>query len=229
MKSEAQEPRDDQAIGPDRVIRLPDGAIIYAAREMPDWQIREFCKIPILFEGRKFYLLQKHRTDPPYALAYELSAWPDDLHEESPVKITYDEGYVARREQEARQDSRDELVRFCLLPFYPFLGYLWSRFKDDSLERFGFQPRPITAASITFSLGVILLEGIFLGFVDAGWLASSISPRFQVVDFALFGVLLVDSGIRMPQLFGGVESPDGLLEWLLRPFRDPPAPPPPID
>ena len=120
-------------------------------------------------------------------------------------------------------------MRSLLLPFYPFLGFLWSRFKDDVLERYGFQPRPLTGASILLSLGVVLLEGIFLSFVDVGWLASAVSPELQWLDYGLFGVLLVDAGFRTQQILGGAEAPDGFLEWLLRPFREPPPPLPPPD
>ena len=40
-----------------------------------------------------------------------------------------------------------EAVRLCLLPFYPFLGLLWSG-TQNLLARFGLVPRSLTSISI---------------------------------------------------------------------------------
>jgi len=204
-------------VGADKVLSFGESVIIHAAREMPDWQVREFCKIPIYFGGRKYYLKRKLRLERPYAMSYELEPWPEDLHEESNLDITYDGEYVAQRDRLVRADQRNDLGRALLLPFFPFLGFLWSEFKDRKLERFGLNPLSMTAASVLLGFAVVVIEIIFLFLFRLGFAQVVFGLSTPRPDFTLFVLLLVDTVARADQVLRGVNSPAGFLEWFVKP------------
>src|SRR6266511_2730531 len=82
------------SVASDKVLYYGESVIIYATREMPDWQVREFCKIPIYFEGRKFYLLRPRLQFVTHHIrGFHASLAQEDLHEESNLSITYDQDY----------------------------------------------------------------------------------------------------------------------------------------
>ena len=203
-------------IGPDKVIFHDDAVIIWAAREMSDWQVREFCRIPIYFQGRKYYLKRRSRMDPPYVMGYELEAWPAEYQGESTLSINYGEQYVAERDRGARTDQQNELLRLALLTIYPLLGFLWSRFKDRKLERFGFNPRSITEASLFVQLAFVICESVFLFVFRCGFIETAIGFADARLDLLLFVIGAADVVIRSNQVLRGDEHPDGLLEWLAR-------------
>ena len=205
-------------VGSDKVSWFGESVIIHAAREMPDWQIREFCKIPIHFDGRKYYLKRKLRLERPYAMSYELEPWPEDLHEESKLEISYDANYVAQRDRLLLTDKGNDLGRAFLLPFFPFLGFLWSGFKDRKLERFGFNPLSMTTASVLLEFALVVIEVIFLFLFHLGFGQVVFSLATSWLDFAAFVVLLVDMVVRADQVLRGVELPAGFLEWLVKPL-----------
>ncbi|SRR6266511_4125559 len=204
------------SVASDKVLYYGESVIIYATREMPDWQVREFCKIPIYFEGRKFYLLRKARMEPPYVMGYELEPWPEDLHEESNLSITYDQDYVAQRNRLVQTEQRNDLGRLLLLPLFPFLGFLWARFKDRTLERFGFHPVSMTNASLLVEFGFFVIETIFLFVFHDGFAQVAFGLATAWLDYAVFVVFLVDMIARYDQVLRGIESPPGFLEWLVR-------------
>ena len=49
-----------------------------------DWPIREFCRVPIYFGGRKYYVRSRTKAERPYAMVYELSVYlePCESHDE---------------------------------------------------------------------------------------------------------------------------------------------------
>jgi hypothetical protein len=60
------------AVGPD-LVRVGDEIVtVFAMREMPDWTVREFCRVPIHFRGYKFFPKRKLPDPSPYAFRYEL-------------------------------------------------------------------------------------------------------------------------------------------------------------
>jgi len=202
-------------VGSDKVLWFGESVLIHATREMPDWQVREFCKIPIYFDGRKYYLKKKLRLERPYAMSYELDPWPEDLHEESNLDITYDAQYVAQRDQLIQSDKRNDLGRALLLPFFPFLGFLWSGFKDRKLERFGLSPVSMTTASVLLEFALVVIEVIFLFIFHYGFAQVVLGLSTSRFDFTLFVLLLVDMIARADQVLRGVDPPAGFLEWLV--------------
>jgi len=159
---EISEPKPERVlqIGPDRVTFEANNVVIEAKHEMPDWEVREINPAPVYFEDKKFFLIEKRRANPPYAIRYLLSPWPEDQTAGTKLFYTYDAETVAEREANHRLGNRDEIVRLCLLPFYPFLGLLWSG-TQQRLTRFGFVPRAITSASIFVVFSLLFAEGVF--------------------------------------------------------------------
>lgn len=225
---------DTFKIGPDRITLSGPNVIIDARHEMPDWQVREFSRIPIYFRDQKYFLRQKTPNKRPYAIRYLLEPWPKDNREIARSSLAYDEESVTRRESELRGGRIDEIIRVPLLLLYPFLGMLWSGTKQK-LIRFGFVPRTITGLSIFFTLSLVVVQGTFAKLlifttlrshqvVMGGMLRAfigheyvSLGPlqiRVLWLDVVLLLALLSDCVIRYSQHLREVESPWGFLEWL---------------
>ena len=202
-------------VGPD-LVRVGDETItVFAMREMPDWTVREFCKVPIHFRGHKFFLLRKSPGPPPYACRYELAPWHPELGQESSCPIHYDEDYVADRDLHSRSSRRQDHLRAALFGVYPFLGYGWSGFKERVLGPIGFEPGSITEASVMITVGFWLLEGTFVGAFHVGFLAILFSCwPLTWLDYVLVVLLPLDSAIRFGQIIRGDSAPDGFLEWV---------------
>ena len=67
-------------IGSDKVWVGPERLIIHAAEPM-DLPIREFCRVALYFQGRKYYYVQSKRTGQrPHAVIYWLWPWPTDFN-----------------------------------------------------------------------------------------------------------------------------------------------------
>ena len=202
-------------VGSDRVNISANRVLIDAAQPM-DWAISEFCRTPVYFEGRKYYLRSRHAASPPFARQYELCPWPADLHEESSRAVIYSEAYVAERDARARRERRGDLFHTLLLPFYPFLGLCWSQFKNSALSRLGFEPRSITSASLILMLNLLVLEGIFVGWLRTGimvWVCRDIG--FRDLDWALMVLVAVDTLLRYNQSMNlDLQRHWGFCEWL---------------
>jgi len=116
-----------------------------------DWQVRELNPVPVYFEERKYLLVRKCRGEVPFAARYVLKSWPADVVSSSPRFHTYDEQTVAERDGAFHGERLNKAISFLLLPFYPFLGLLWSRIQIR-LAYYGFVPRYLTG----FSIGAVL-------------------------------------------------------------------------
>src|ERR1035437_1711788 len=155
-------------VGPDTVTFDGEIVVIQARREIPDWKVREFHRHAIYFQGRKYFLRNRGKARPPFAFEYKLAPWPDDLHEQSIRSFIYDEESVAARDASAGREQRRHLAWCFLVPFYPFLGFCWSGFKERVLRPIGFLPQSITSASTILTLGVVLVDGIMFGYLGGG-------------------------------------------------------------
>lgn len=208
-------PADGLRVGPDLTCVEGDALVVYAVTPM-DWPIREFCRVPIFVRGWKYYLRDKAKAQPPFAMRYELCRWPDDLHDESNQPVTYDEFYVRQRDLDALAERRANLAYFFLVPFSPLLGLCWSGFKDRVLVPLGFAPGTLTKASVALAFHLWILEGIFVGWLRGGLLQLVFSsPSLAAVDWILIVVLGLDSAVR----FGGLLNSEtdyrhGFCEWL---------------
>lgn len=201
--------------GSDKVHAEGERLIIQATEPM-DWPIREFCRIPLYFQGRKYYLRSKRKGEPPYAMVYELWPWPTGSHEASTRQVIYDEAYVLERDRMAAKGRGYERLHVILLPLYPLLGLCWSGFKNRVLASIGFEPGSITKASIALTFNLFIAEGVFVGWLAGGLLMYLLQrPGLRVVDWALMIMLGADSLMRFSQsLKLDVDRHWGFCEWL---------------
>jgi len=231
---EIEQPRTIR-IGPDQVTITDQGVVIEAKHELPDWQIREFKIIPVYFEDRKYFLVNKRKAEPPYAFRYVLRRWPETHIDSAPFFHTYNAEAVAERDSTRRSGQREELVRLALMPFYPFLGFLWSG-AQKKLIRFGFVPQSITGVSVFLGFCLLLLQGAFaaimlnvgarMGNVTLGGMVLAFTghTHFQIgpigipvslLDSLLLIALLADVPVRYSHYLGEEEWAGGFLEWMV--------------
>jgi hypothetical protein len=223
-------------VGPDRVLVSDKEIIIDARRAFVDWDVREINQVPVYFEDKKYYLVEKRKGEPPFGVRFVLLPWPEDLTTCAKGFHTYDEETVAAREGQHRGSQRDDLVRALLMPFYPLMGYLWSG-TQRRLTRFGFAPHSLSGVSIFTSFSLLFAEGVFAvvlintsirsGKVALGGFVRAMAPGDSIhlgpisipvvlVDIALFVALLADVAIRYTEYLREDEWAGGFLEWLLR-------------
>src|SRR5262245_5579460 len=207
---------------------------IDALHEMPDWQVREFARVPVYIEDWKFFLRERLPGKKPYAARYILERWPEDCKEPCKTFLSYDEAAVAEREASIKSGRTDDIGRAVLMLFYPVLGMLWSGTKEK-LVRFGFVPRSITGISIFTTFGLMLLQAVFAkvliftslrtGNIVLGGMIRAFANTdylnlgfFQVrllwMDVALFVCLLLDVIIRYSQHLRDAENGWGFMEWI---------------
>lgn len=228
MPPSNQQP-DGLKIGRDKVTFVGELVVIHARREMADWQVREFCRVPIHFQDRKYYLSEKGPAERPYAFCYVLAPWPANLHEESKLSIVYDAEYVAERDGVARTDQAAEVSRLALLLIYPMLGFLWSGTKRRLAEHLGIIARRSTSASLFFEAFLLALYAVLWSW--SGGFATVLFGLFGGGSFGawtfgtaffhlvVLGILCWDWVMRLDGLLReDVAYPIGFFEWLRR-FR----------
>jgi hypothetical protein len=206
-------------VGPDKVQVGPDSVIIFSTRIMSEWTIREFCRVPIYFQSRKFFLLRKAPAPAPFAMRYELACWTADLPNETTRFINYDEAYVVEREREFKSNFRNGHLHSALFCLYPLLGFFWSGFKERVLGPIGFEARSITGASIMLAFSFFLLEGVFVFYFGSGFAAAVIGNSLfgtplVWLDRLFLCILPVDCLFRFGRRLRGDDNPAGILEWV---------------
>ena len=207
----------EHAVGGDLVRVSDDKLVVFARREMADWTVREFCRVPIHFRGHKFYLMRKEPGPAPYAFCYELGMWHSELGMESNRPIHYDEDYVAERDQNFRTSRKHDNLHSALFALYPFLGFCWSGFKERVLGPVGFDPVDITDASVMFAFAYFMLNAVFVCYFGAGFLAVVFSRMWLLyVDYLMFVVVPIDCAVRFGRIIRGDSVPAGFLEWVFR-------------
>jgi hypothetical protein len=216
-------------VGKDHLTITEHFVVIDAVIEMPDWEVREFQRVPIFLGEVKFFLRQKAVGEKPFAWRYLLERWPQDAHfSAAPLSFTYDEEFVRERDAEhSRAATLDKLSR-ALLCLYPLLGFLWSGTKKKLIPA-GFVPRTITGVSIFSCLCLLLLQGTFIR-MRVGLVSflfgnvAKLNLGLLVADYVLFGLMLLDIVFRFDQhVRSNTEYPWGFCEWITAPFRRKPA------
>ena len=222
-------------IGPDQVTITENEVVIEARHEMPDWEVRSSKAPAIYFEDRKYLLTEKRPAHPPFAIRYVLQPWPEGKVANDKIFHTYDEEAVAQRDSSRRGDKLDEMVWVLLLPFYPFLGFLWSG-AQQRLVRFGYLPRSITGISIFTTFGLMLAQGVFAvvtinasirsGKIMVGGILRALMSQdhFQIgpvgipatyIDCLILLALVADLAIRYSNYLREDQWTGGFLEWLV--------------
>ncbi len=136
------------------------------------------------------------------------------LTPEAPNAVVYNEGYALERDKAAAKARRRFYV--ALLPFYPFWGLLWSRFKNRVLGPLGLEPGSITKASIVLIFNLFIVESIFVGWLVGGILAYFLGrPELRPVDWVLMLLLGADSAMRFGQALKlDIQHHWGFCEWM---------------
>lgn len=193
-------------IGPDEVHLFEGGCVILSLADM-DWQIREFCRVPIWFRETKYYLHYKEFDEDRQKFAYHLHHWPADHAQASPEEVFYNIEYIQARDLESANHRKKSRWLLFLRPFYPLLGYAWSDYKNRVLVPVGFRPDSITRMSVFVSFLVAYVTGIF-----AGWLGQG-EP---IVMWSIMLTFALDCSVRYTQSqYMDVEHHWGFFEWLL--------------
>ena len=216
-------------VGKDCLTITDQFVVIDAANEMLDWQVREFQRTPIFLGDFKFFLRQKIRAKPPFALRYLLERWPDDAQfDAAAFSYVYDEQFVAERDAEVARVQKYECIGRFLICFYPLLGFLWSGTKKKLIPA-GFVPRSINGISIFTCVCLMLLQGTFLRmrlglFTMLFGKLGKLELGLLTADYVLLFLMLVDTVFRFDQQIKGVvEYPWGFCEWVTKPFRRKPV------
>jgi len=226
METGAETNQQTLWVGKDHLTITDQFVFIDAAEEIPDWQVREFQRMPIFLGDFKFFLRGKLAATAPFAIRYVLERWPEDAHfDAAPISFTYDEQFVLERDAEkARRDKYEKLGR-TLMPFYPLLGFLWSGTKNRLIPA-GFIPRSVTGVSIFTCVCLMLLQGTFIRmrlglFKFLFGNVNTLEFGLLVADYALLGLMLLDAVIRFDQHIRHSETdrPWGFCEWITAPFR----------
>lgn len=218
-------PQETLWVGKDCLTISGDFVIIDAAREIPEWQVREFQRMPIFLGDFKYFLRQKGAAEPPFAVRYLLERWPDDADfAAAPISFTYDEQFVAERDAEQARLKRFERLGMVLMCLYPLLGFLWSGTKRRLVPA-GFVPRTITGVSIFSCVCLLLLQGTFIRmrlglFTLLFGKIHRIEMGLLGLDYLLFAFMIVDIVLRFDQhIKNTAEYPWGFGEWITKPFR----------
>jgi hypothetical protein len=223
-------------VGPDRVLITDKEVTIDAKHTFPDWDVREINQVPIYFEDKKYYLVEKRTAEPPFAVRFVLLPWPEDLTTCAKGFHAYDAETVAAREGQHRGSQCDDLTRAFLMPLYPILGFLWSG-TQRRLTRFGFAPHSLSGVSIFTSFCFLFAQGVFAvvlinsslrsGKIALGGFIRAMAPGdyfhigpisipVMLVDIALGVAVLADLAMRYTEYLREDEWAGGFLEWLLR-------------
>ncbi len=208
-------PADGKPFGSDVICTRADRLVIFAAQPM-DWPAREFCRVPVFVEGRKYFLHSRGGSVPPFAASYELHPWPKELRDASTEEIHYTKHYIAERDCAAARQRRGDAINFLLLPLYPLLGLFWSGFKRRVLHQAGFEPSSITKASVVMLFHLWIVEGIFVGWLQGGLLMLFFPwATNQWADWIFLFVIGADTVMRASDAIkSGPACHLGFLEWL---------------
>src|SRR5437867_4362748 len=128
METAQECPKTDTInVGPDQVTIEGNKVTIEARHALPEWQVREYVRIPVYFQEKKYFLRQKSPGQKPFAMRYVLELWPEDgCATTSRVMLEYNEQVVAEREAAIRGGHLEDVAKAALLLVFPFLGMLWS-------------------------------------------------------------------------------------------------------
>jgi hypothetical protein len=216
-------------VGKDHLTIGDSFVIIDAAKEIPDWQVRDFQRMPIFLGEFKFFLRQKLAAEKPFMVRYVLERWPEDANfSAAPFSFTYDEQFVLERDTEHARNAKLENLGRLLICFYPLLGFLWANTKRKLIPA-GFIPRSITGVSVFSCVCLLLLQGTFIRmrlglFTFLFGNMAKLDVGLLVADYVLFGLMVLDILLRFDQhIRHSTDYPWGFCEWVVAPFRRKPA------
>ncbi len=215
----------ETALGPDRVLRLGERLIVRSRVDMPDWNVRRFRRLAILFEGRRYFVCERTvEGGADGTVRYVLAPWPDTLHDLPAGEAVYDEAFVQARDAARRELRARRSVGLVLFVLIPLLGFVWSRTKRRLLRRYGISTRTATTWSVRLEWLVLLF-----GSGPAALLGAFGGPVGRLLLVAWFAFWGVDLMFRYGDLHRDEPVHYGFYEWLfafrvlLSDEREPPS------
>lgn len=205
------------AVGRDEVLLFGNKVVVCAAKEMPDWEARDFQRPKILFQGESYYVSRKFPGEREHPFRYELAPWPE--YQEDPKHvIDYNEDYVAERDGRFKKVRPVTNTSTGLWLLSPLLGFFWSGAKRRILEPMGFNPLRISLASCLLAYAIFLGE-LFTFFFLAHGLLQRLLGLGVWLDYLCLLIFPLDAAVRFFQITNAsTRYPDGLLEWAVK-FR----------
>lgn len=198
-----------ETVGRDAVRFRGSAVVVDSSADMPDWEFRDYRRTAVLFRDQKYFVAEK-RLLPGGSYRYVLEPWVDGVDVPGRT-ITYDEGYAAARDADARDAVRRDRASAALFFVSPLLGLLPARAKLALNDRYAFDPPTVTQQSIFlerivfYCLAALIMMGGFARLPDA-WLAW-----LMVLAAAVF----VDMIMRMGPAEGGEQEQPGFWEWIV--------------
>jgi hypothetical protein len=181
--------------GPRLIVRSP--------REMPSWQVGKNRRTAVHFRGTRYVVVGARVEQGKHE--YTLDPWTPRANELPARDITYDEGYVRGREEDARAFAARQREALLLAPLWPVFGFLPSSLKRRLHDRYGFGPLATTRFSVWLEMALlgVLFPAVVLG-VAGG------------ISLCVFLALVVDALVRASILVEDEFPPFGFAEWALR-------------
>jgi hypothetical protein len=147
------------SVGVDRVFRDGTGFVVHATRPMHAWDTRKYRKLAITIEGVRCHVVEDDAV--PGRARYRLEPWPKGMDDMPFAEITYDEAFVAAREDAAAHSVRTKQSRSWLTAFSALIGFLWLARKRDLEDRFGISTARATSLSVLVELAITFFFAFF--------------------------------------------------------------------
>ena len=198
-----------ETVGRDAVRFRGSAVVVDSPADMPDWEFRDYRRTAVLFRDQKYFVAEK-RLLPGGSYRYVLEPWVDGVDVPGRT-ITYDEGYAAARDADARDAVRRDRASAALFFVGPLLGLLPARAKLALNDRYAFDPPTVTQQSIFleriafYCLAALIVLGGVARLPDA-WLAGLM---------LLAAAVLVDMIMRMGPSENGEQEQPGFWEWIV--------------
>jgi hypothetical protein len=176
---------------------------------MPHWTVGKHRKTLIVVRGLTYAVAEATPSNGGWQ--YVLTRWAPPPHELPGRIITYDDAYARDREMEARAFEASQRVRWVLLPLSPLLGFLPRVAKARLHERYGFEPRGLTAWSVRIEGAALLVELVLASISATTGVSFGGGPAVGAVVL-LLGI--PDFAVRVGVLLDDEFPPYGAYEWL---------------
>ncbi len=210
-------------VGSDTVWFEGRRLVVDAARDMPDWQVRQHRRPQIRFRNHLYFPVE--RTEGKWGkVRFVLEPWPERSTDLPGPRIEYDASYVLARDGAARRSMAGEGLGPLIFVAMPVIGLLPSMVKARIQDRLGINPESATRASVTAEAGVAVLLLFFWGVSGWGNLISTMKEGvalFGGAQCTLFLIILalgLDWAFRWGAVFRGTGFYPGFYEWLWGPI-----------
>jgi len=206
-------------IGGDEVTRDGDRLVVVAAREMPDWEVRKARKAQIRFRDALYFPAEATPLGGG-RVRYVLHPWPERTADVPGPRLTYDAGYVRRRDLGARLEMAGLVTSPALWMLGPLIGLLPSWIKAILHDRFALHRTTVTRHSLYLQFATLLVMATLWcirQWVGGIWGDANVpGTSFPLIDAVMLTIAL-DLICRAGRLLSGKTTQWGFGEWLYGP------------